>query len=119
MDIALFKQSMHCTCPKCGKGRLYQDGLLNLKLRDTCDSCGLDLAKNDSGDGPAVFLIFILGALLVPMALIFDAAFEPPLWVHPVLWGSIAVGITVGTLKPLKSYIIALQFRHRASEWDK
>ena len=108
---------MACRCPKCGQGRLYPS-TFNLTLCETCDSCGLNLANNDSADGPAVFLIFILGFLLVPAALIFDAFISPPLWVHAVLWGVIALGLCVGSLKPLKSYIIHLQYKYRKSDWD-
>jgi len=44
-------------CPRCGKGALFTS-LLN--LRPNCESCGLDYAFIDTGDGPAVFAIFIL-----------------------------------------------------------
>ncbi len=89
-----------------------------MSLRDNCAVCGLDLTKNDSADGPAVFLIFILGFLLVPLALITDNLFSPPLWVHAILWGSVALGLTLGALRPLKAYIIALQFKHRPKDWE-
>jgi uncharacterized protein (DUF983 family) len=98
-EFSSLKRSMGCKCPRCGEGHLY-------------------LKKNDSADGPAVFLIFILGALLVPMALILDAVVEPPLWVHAVLWGSVALGLTVGSLKPLKSLVIGIQYRHRPADWE-
>lgn len=111
------KQGLSCTCPKCGQGRLYP-ALFNPTLNDRCKNCGLDLAKNDSADGPAVFMIFILGFLLVPLALIVDHIFSPPLWVHAVLWGVVAISLTLGALKPLKSYIIHLQYKHRQSDWD-
>lgn len=98
-------------------GPLYKSRF-SLELRDSCPSCGLDFSRNDSADGPAVFLIFILGAMLVPLAFAFENLLSPPLWVHAALWGSVALGITVGTLRPLKSYIIALQFKHRPRDWD-
>lgn len=111
------KAGTACKCPKCGQGRLFP-ARFDLTLNKECDACGLDLAKNDSADGPAVFLIFILGFLLVPMALIFDHIFAPPLWVHGVLWGIVAIVLTLGTLKPLKSYIITLQYKYRKSDWS-
>lgn len=115
---SLLHSALSCTCPQCGQGPLYKQGLFNLVLNDKCNICGLDLAKNDSADGPAVFLIFLLGAMLVPLALIVDAAFSPPLWVHAVLWGAVALSITIGLLKPLKSFVIALQFHHRPTDWE-
>ncbi|MBP7721113.1 MAG: DUF983 domain-containing protein [Alphaproteobacteria bacterium] len=107
----------HCKCPKCAQGDLYKPGI-TLDLRDKCEICGLDLSKNDSADGPAVFLIFILGFALVPAALILDAWLQPPLWIHALLWGVIAIGATIGMLRPLKAYIIALQYKHRATDWE-
>lgn len=112
------QKGLSCKCPKCGEGPLYPS-LFDLRLHEKCPACGLDLAKNDSADGPAVFLIFILGFLLVPAALIFDNIFSPPLWVHGVLWTIVALGITLGSLKPLKSYIIYLQYKHRQSDWER
>ncbi len=115
-DRQMVLQALACKCPKCGKGDLYKPGFLNLSLNDSCPVCGLDLARNDNGDGPAVFLIFILGFLLVPIALFLDHLFQPPLWVHAIIWTTAALGLTLGMLKPLKAFIIALQLRHRASD---
>lgn len=91
---------------------------LTLDIAEACDVCGLALARNDSADGPAVFMMFVLGLLLVPAALAFDAAFAPPLWVHAVLWAVVALGICIFTLRPIKAYVIALQFKHRPESWE-
>jgi uncharacterized protein (DUF983 family) len=109
--------AMRCRCPRCGTGALYQNKYA-LSLRDRCSECGLDFSKNDSADGPAVFLIFILGFALVPMALIVEMNFSPPVWVHAVVWIPLTLGITLGLLRPLKSYVIALQFKHRPGSWE-
>ena len=47
-------------CPRCGKGSLF-NGYLN--VAPACSACGLDYAPFDAGDGPAVFVILIVGAL--------------------------------------------------------
>ena len=116
-DTTLLKKAFWCRCPKCEKGAMYK-GRYSLDLLRECPECGFDYSKNDSADGPAVFLIFVLGTLLVPLALIFDSMFSPPLWVHAVLWGCVALVLTVGALKPLKSYIIALQYKYRPRDWE-
>lgn len=115
-DASLIKVGWACKCPKCKTGDLYEPGI-TLTLREKCPNCGLDLAANDSADGPAVFLIFILGFLLVPLALLADAMFTIPLWAHAILWSVVALGLTLGSLRPLKAYIIALQYKHLP--WDK
>ena len=109
---ALIWRALFCKCPKCGEAGLYKPGILPV-LRDTCPACGLLLAQNDVGDSAAVFLIFVLGFLLVPLALLFEYLLSPPLWAHGVVWGAVALGLTLVGLRPLKSYVIALQFKHR------
>jgi len=104
---------LRCRCPRCGEGPLY-DGFLTVAER--CTVCGLDLRKADSGDGPAVFIIFILGFVVVPLALWVEATFAPPLWVHMVIWPVVIVGGALALLRPAKGILIALQFRHRASD---
>jgi uncharacterized protein (DUF983 family) len=116
-DTNLIRQSFSCRCPRCHKGHLYKAGLINLALQDFCTECGLDFTKTDSADGPAVFLIFILGFSLVPLALILDSLFVIPLWVHALLWTATALFLTIGALRPLKAYIIGLQYKHLP--WDK
>ena len=113
----LIRQSFRCRCPRCGQGRLYVSRF-DLRLNDRCGSCGLNLADNDSADGPAVFLIFLLGFLLVPAAVWMDWAFDVPLWVHAVLWGLLALVLTVGALKPLKSLVLLIQYRTRPGSWQ-
>lgn len=116
-DPHLIRLGLACKCPKCGQGALYTSPF-TMTVRETCPVCGLRLAENDVGDGPAVFLIFILGALLVPLALLFEKLASPPLWVHAILWGSVAVALTLGALRPLKAYIVALQYKHRPGDWE-
>jgi uncharacterized protein (DUF983 family) len=113
----MMKLALRCRCPRCGEGRLYRS-LYNLNLNDRCPNCGLNLADNDSADGPAVFLIFILGFLLVPAAVLLDWAFSPPLWLHAILWGLLALMVTVGALKPLKSLVLLIQYRTRPETWQ-
>mgnify|MGYP001478580252 CR=1 FL=1 len=111
--VSPFAAGLGCRCPRCGRGKLFQG---YLTVRERCEACGLDLRKADSGDGPAVFIIFILGFLVVPIALWVEAAFEPAMWVHMVIWPVVILGLALGLLRPMKATMIALQFRHRASD---
>jgi uncharacterized protein (DUF983 family) len=102
-----------CSCPRCGQGKLFQ-GFLTLRPR--CDACGLDYEFVDSGDGPAVFIMFLAGAIVVGAALITEVEFHPPYWVHAALWLPLILIVTLGPLRPMKGLMIALQFHHRAAE---
>ena len=70
-------------CPRCGKGALFRK---YLKVADACGVCGLDFSSEDSGDGPAVFVMSIVGFIVVPAALALELAVSPPVWLHMLLW---------------------------------
>jgi uncharacterized protein (DUF983 family) len=107
--ISLTRAALACRCPRCGEGALFT-GLLT--VRPSCPACGLDLSAQDAGDGPAVFVIFFLGLIVVGLAAIVEIKFSPPLWVHIVLWTPLIIGGAIVMLRPLKAGLIALQFRH-------
>jgi uncharacterized protein (DUF983 family) len=94
-------------------GALFRSGLT---LRDRCERCSLSYAFADAGDGPAVFAIFILGALVLGGALLVEFRIGPPIWVHVVLWGMLTPLLAFVLLRVLKATLIALQFKHRAGE---
>jgi uncharacterized protein (DUF983 family) len=87
-----------------------------LETRDSCDRCRLDYRFIDTGDGPAVFAIFILGFLICGAALYVEFTFEPPVGVHLVLWGLGTPLVALGLLRFLKALLIALQYRNKAEE---
>jgi uncharacterized protein (DUF983 family) len=102
-----------CACPRCGRGKLFQ-GFLSLRSR--CDVCGLDYSFADSGDGPAVFIMFLAGFIVVFAALVTEVVYQPPLWVHAALWLPLILVVTLGPLRSMKGLLIALQYHHRAAE---
>ncbi len=108
-----FSTGVRSRCPRCGEGKLYK-GLL--EVRESCDHCGLDYSQVDSGDGPAVFVIFILGAVTVLGALLVDSLFAPPYWAHAIIWAPVIIGGSIGLLAPFKGVLIALQYHNKARE---
>jgi uncharacterized protein (DUF983 family) len=100
-------------CPRCGQGRLFQ-GFLTLKSR--CEACGLDYGFADSADGPAFFVMSIVGFIVVGLALWVEFAFQPPIWLHLLLWTGLSVVLCLALVRPLKGLMIALQFQNRAEE---
>jgi uncharacterized protein (DUF983 family) len=100
-------------CPRCGEGALFRSGLV---VREKCDSCSLDYGFALSGDGPAVFAIFILGALMLGAAMVAEFKFHVPVWFHIVAWGVLTPLIAFGILRVLKGMLIAQQYRTKAAE---
>ena len=83
---------------------------------DRCQVCDLNLSAEDAGDGPAVFVILILGFVIVGLALWVEFTFAPPLWVHPLLWFPLIIIASIGLLRIFKATLIALQFHHKAGQ---
>jgi uncharacterized protein (DUF983 family) len=78
--------------------------------------CQLDFTKADSGDGPAVFLIFILGTLAVALAYLLLFVLVLPEWIS---WLILVAGVLGGALlllRPAKAIMIALQYKNRAGK---
>lgn len=100
-------------CPRCGQGSLFR-GYLSIAAR--CADCGLDYSLFDPGDGPAVFVILIVGFLVAGGALIVEVAFRPPYWVHAIIWLPAILILAVGFLRLVKSTLMVLQYKHRAGE---
>jgi uncharacterized protein (DUF983 family) len=100
-------------CPRCGEGKLF-DGYLAVAAR--CAHCGLDYAMFDAGDGPAAFVVLIVGAIVCAGALYVEFTFSPPYWVHAVLWIPTIAILTFALLRLMKSLLLVLQYKHRAGE---
>jgi uncharacterized protein (DUF983 family) len=100
------------SCPRCGQGRLFAG---SVRFADRCNSCGLDFTQFNVGDGPAAFLILIVGTILVVGALILDASLEPPWWVH-LVWIPVGLALTAGGLRVAKASLLGAEYRHRARE---
>ena len=111
--ISPYAAGLRGRCPRCGEGRLF-DGYLELAPR--CERCDLDFSFADSGDGPAVFVVLIAGFAVVGSAVLVEAAWRPPYWLHAVLWLPMLLILTLGLLRPLKGLLVALQYHHKAEE---
>ncbi len=107
-----FQTGLSGKCPRCGKGALFKSFL---KPKDRCDACDLDYAKADSGDGPAMFMIFIGGFVSTVVLFVTKIAMDTPAGVA-LLLSILSMLAVIGLLmQPLKGLMIALQFTHKAS----
>ncbi|TNB47858.1 DUF983 domain-containing protein [Martelella lutilitoris] len=110
---SLVKSGLAGRCPRCAKGRLF-DGFL--ALRPACEHCGLSYEFADSGDGPAVFVMFAVGFLVIALVLWTEISYSPPLWVHALIWVPVTIALSLGALRAFKGVLIGLQYRHSAAE---
>lgn len=111
-DVAVspLAAGLKCRCPRCGRGHLFSR---LLTVAAECDHCGLDLRAEDSGDGPAVFVILIVGALAVAILLVVEKLFTPPMWLHLIYLVPLILGLSIVLLRPFKAILIALQYHNK------
>lgn len=102
-------------CPRCSEGKLFE-GLLT--PGKACMNCSLDYSFIDSGDGPAVFVILIIGFVVTAMAVALQSAMAPPLWVHMILWIPVILALSMWGLRFSKGVMIALQYQTKAKEGE-
>lgn len=113
VPISPFRTGLAGRCPRCGKGPLFA-GFLTLAPR--CTACGLDYSFADSADGPAVFVMFIAGFIVVGAGLWLEFTYSPAWWVHVLVQLPILILVTLGPLRPFKGVLIALQYANKAEE---
>ncbi|HBK92635.1 MAG TPA: hypothetical protein DDZ68_13285 [Parvularcula sp.] len=100
-------------CPRCGQGPLFKSFL---GLNERCSTCALDFKAADSGDGPAVFVMFLVGPIAVAVAFIARFVWFASIPVAFAFAGGATVLLTLALLRPFKATLVALQFKHKAEE---
>jgi len=104
---------LRCRCPRCGEGKLFA-GFLTVAKR--CDRCGLDFSFADPADGPAFFVMSGVGILVMALWAWWAVALHPPIWAQLVLVPGAIVGGCLATLRPVKAWLVAEQYIHKAEE---
>lgn len=100
-------------CPQCGEGEVFAG---YLRLREACRACGADFKAADAGDGPAVFVILVVGAIVAPLLIILQNATVLPDWLALTITLIAAVVLCLALLPPFKATLFALQWKHKARE---
>lgn len=112
-SVSPLSAGLRCRCPRCGRGRLF-GGFLS--LAKCCEVCGLDYSTADTGDGPAFFVVLVVGTVITVAAVVVELAYTPPYWLHALLWLPATLLLSLALLRPFKATLVALQYRHKAAE---
>lgn len=100
-------------CPRCGQGHMFEGFL---KLRPSCEVCGLDYSYADPADGPAFFAITFACLPSAMFAVWLELAYQAPYWVHVFTTFPIMLATLLPPLRPLKGWLVASQYYHKAAE---
>jgi len=100
-------------CPHCGEAPVFS---AYLRLRASCGACGADFRTADAGDGPAVFVILVVGALAAPLVVLLQFVLHWPAWSALGVPMMMAVGLSLALLPIFKATLFALQWAHKARQ---
>jgi len=87
-----------------------------LALADRCTVCGLDLTFADTGDGPAFFASFLGGFIVLGAGVWLQIAYEPDVWVYPVVFLPFGAVVCLGLIRLCKGVLVSLQYANKAGQ---
>jgi uncharacterized protein (DUF983 family) len=99
-----------CRCPACGEGRLFSG---YVTVNKACPQCAEDLQHQRADDAPPYFTIFIVGHTVIPLMLLTEKLWMPPLWLHFALWLPLTLGLSLWLLPRTKGATVGLQWALR------
>ncbi|WP_439468735.1 DUF983 domain-containing protein [Blastomonas fulva] len=109
----LVQAALFGECPACGSRTLFV-GWVRFATR--CRACGHDFSSYNVGDGPAAFLILVIGALVCALALVLQVRISPPFWVHILLWVPITSALVLLSLRVSKAAMLIHEARAEVRE---
>jgi uncharacterized protein (DUF983 family) len=87
-----------------------------LEQAKACSVCGLDFSNMRADDGPAAFAVLIVGFIVGGGGLFLEVNYQPPYWVHAIIWVPAILILSLAVLRPLKAWLIVMQYRNDAGE---
>lgn len=103
-------------CPCCGEGRLFKSFL---KTNESCAACGQELHHHRADDLPAYLVIVVVGHILVPIVLMVETNFAPPMAIQLAVWLPLTLGMSLALIQPVKGAIVGLQWAFRMHGFDE
>jgi uncharacterized protein (DUF983 family) len=110
------KRGFRGRCPRCGEGKLFR---AFLKVDDHCSVCGLDFTPHRADDLPAYLVIVIVGHLVVPLALMIETNYSPPVALQLAVYLPLTLVLSLLLLQPVKGAVVGMQWALRMHGFDE
>jgi uncharacterized protein (DUF983 family) len=110
------KRGFRSRCPRCGEGKLFR---AFLKVDNNCSVCGLDFTPHRADDLPAYLVIVIVGHIVVPMALMIETNYSPPVALQLAVYLPITLVASLLLLQPVKGAVVGMQWALRMHGFDE
>ena len=109
----LVQAALFGECPARGARTLFAGWI---RFADRCRAYGHDFTAYNVGDGPAAFLILIIGALVCAAAVTLQMKVGPPFWVHILLWVPLTTAAVIASLRVSKAAMLIHEARAQVRE---
>jgi uncharacterized protein (DUF983 family) len=110
------KRGFRGRCPRCGEGKLFR---AFLKVDNNCSVCGLDFTPHRADDLPAYLVIIIVGHIVVPMALMIETNYSPPVALQLAIYLPLTLIASLALLQPVKGAVVGMQWALRMHGFDE
>jgi uncharacterized protein (DUF983 family) len=110
------KRGFRGRCPRCGEGKLFR---AFLKVDDRCSVCGLDYTPHRADDLPAYLVIIIVGHIVVPLALMIESNYSPPVALQLAIYLPLTLVASLLLLQPVKGAVVGVQWALRMHGFDE
>ena len=94
-------------CPICGHKHLLSG---YLKVAPTCRDCGEKFSHQRADDAPPYFTIVIVAHIIVPLIVIVEKLWSPPIGIQLAVWLPLIAGLSLWLLPKVKGAIVGLQW---------
>ena len=110
------KRGLRGRCPRCGEGKLFR---AFLKVDGHCPSCGLDYTPHRADDLPAYLVIVIVGHIVVPLVLMIETNYSPPVALQLAIYLPLTLILSLLLLQPVKGAVVGVQWALRMHGFDE
>jgi uncharacterized protein (DUF983 family) len=110
------KRGFRGRCPRCGEGKLFR---AFLKVDNNCSVCGLDFTPHRADDLPAYLVIIVVGHIVVPMALLIETNYAPPVALQLAIYLPLTLVASLALLQPVKGAVVGVQWALRMHGFDE
>jgi uncharacterized protein (DUF983 family) len=110
------KRGWRGRCPRCGEGKLFR---AFLKTDNACSACGLDFTPHRADDLPAYLVIVIVGHIVVPLVLLIETNYSPPVWLQLAIYLPLTLILSLLLLQPVKGAVVGVQWALRMHGFDE
>src|SRR6202035_4765317 len=110
------KRGFRGRCARCGDAKLFR---AFLKTADSCSNCGQDFTPHRADDLPAYLVIVIVGHIVVPLALMIETNYSPPVALQLAIYLPATLIASLLLLQPVKGAVVAVQWALRMHGFDE